>query len=442
MSGPKVVRIVTRDELLAICDGLLARVDSALSRWERVCARNDALDDEALSAARDRRDALAALVAADRFDEFQKQAPQEEAFLRDDVRHRLEAVARRQAEERSRERRGTEAGATLRRTLVERGLDVGPDLEAGLAAGDAGALSRALAILDAQVEGTSTSRDELARALRRGDSPGSFDEWLARSGRSPSDERSSRIEARVAEIEALVGTDVTRGLRTRLDEVAGAEERRRSLMLDGLEVESGRMLDECVRTERTRLDAGLLLAECLAHGLEVELDEAALDDMRLEELEAWIATTTSALDSSREAAAAEARRRVVLEALARIGYKTTEGMTTAVPSDAGMVVRSIARPRYGVEVGPVGPTGRIQMRPVAFGVGPAEPDPARDVDAETIWCGDVSSLARILAENGDSLAIERSLAVGAVPLKRYPLPADGADRTADLPVRRERSRPH
>ena len=33
MSGPKVVRIVTREEILALCEGQLARVDAALADW-------------------------------------------------------------------------------------------------------------------------------------------------------------------------------------------------------------------------------------------------------------------------------------------------------------------------------------------------------------------------------------------------------------------------
>jgi hypothetical protein len=40
MSGPKVVRIVTREEILGICHGQLARVDAALAEWTRKGRRN------------------------------------------------------------------------------------------------------------------------------------------------------------------------------------------------------------------------------------------------------------------------------------------------------------------------------------------------------------------------------------------------------------------
>ena len=49
--------------------------------------------------------------------DLQKQAPIEEAFLRDDVQVRLAKVAAEQAAARSRDRREREAAASLLRTL-------------------------------------------------------------------------------------------------------------------------------------------------------------------------------------------------------------------------------------------------------------------------------------------------------------------------------------
>jgi hypothetical protein len=88
LSGPKVVRIVTREEHEAICRGMLARIDAALEQWAEAGRRNDCLDQPTVDAARRRRDALAALTAQGRFAEMQAQAPAEESFLRSDMRFR------------------------------------------------------------------------------------------------------------------------------------------------------------------------------------------------------------------------------------------------------------------------------------------------------------------------------------------------------------------
>jgi hypothetical protein len=111
MSGPKVVRIVTREEILGICHGQLARIDAALAEWTRIGRRNNCIDEEAVAALVKRRDALVALIASDRFVDFQKQAPIEEAFLRDDMQARLTKVAAEQAAARSRARRERDAAA-------------------------------------------------------------------------------------------------------------------------------------------------------------------------------------------------------------------------------------------------------------------------------------------------------------------------------------------
>ncbi len=39
MSGPKVVRIVTREEAIATCERDLQRLDKALARWENQASR-------------------------------------------------------------------------------------------------------------------------------------------------------------------------------------------------------------------------------------------------------------------------------------------------------------------------------------------------------------------------------------------------------------------
>ena len=39
MSGPKVVRIVTAEELLALREAMLHRLDQAVARWQAQCER-------------------------------------------------------------------------------------------------------------------------------------------------------------------------------------------------------------------------------------------------------------------------------------------------------------------------------------------------------------------------------------------------------------------
>ncbi|GGB39707.1 hypothetical protein GCM10011380_31540 [Sphingomonas metalli] len=436
MSGPKVVRIVTREEILEICQGHLARVDAALAEWVRVGRRNDCIDEEAVTTANRRRDALAALIRADRFMDLQKQAPVEEEFLRADMQRRLAAVAAEQAAARSKERRGREAAATLLRRLGELGAPLEPSLAAALERGDPQALAAGFAIL-ADASAASPAATGLAASLKDGAPAASFADWLAAQPAAPVDAAVERIAARLDELDAIAGVD-TAGQRARLDEVASAAPARRRLLLEGLEVETGRSLTDARRRASLRSDLLLVRAELVAAGGAAA--DADLEHMDASALEAAIASQQAAVEALRAGRAAAARRAAVLEGLSSLGYEVTEGMSTSLADDGRLVLRSAARPDYGVEISAVAGAERMQMRPVAFEASGVGPDPGRDRDAETIWCGDVSTLQDALAAAGGGLVIDRALPVGATPLKRIAVErSEGVASAADAPARRERT---
>lgn len=436
MSGPKVVCIVTREEILSICRGMLARVDAALAEWIRIGERNDCIDDAAIAEARARRADLAALIAADRFMDLQKQAPMEEAFLRDDVQVRLAKVAAEQAAARSRARREREAAAGLLRTLRADGEPLDPELERGLERGEPDALARGFTVL-AERSAAPTASRALADRLREGTSQTSFADWLAARPAADTDPAVARIEARIAELAPLVDGPTSAQWDARLDEAAFAEPARRSLLLDGLDVATGRALTEARRRASAATDLDLMLAELDAAGLATDVFRAGVEALDAAALVARTDEARAALEASRRDGAAAARRAAVLAGLAGLGYEVTEGMRTTWAEEGRLVVRSAARPDYGVEVSAAGE--RMQMRPVVFEAGGVGPDAARDRDAETLWCGDVSALRQALGDAGGDLVIEKALPVGATPLKRIAVEGRGSTGAAEAPVLRERT---
>ena len=436
MSGPKVVRIVTREEILEICHGMLARVDAALAEWTRIGRRNDCIDDDALTAAKRRRDALAALIATDRFMDLQKQAPIEEAFLRDDVQVRLAKVAAEQAAARSRDRREREAAASLLRTLRHGGYPLDQDLERGLERGDAAALADGFKVLAQRSTGPTASRS-LADRLRGDEAPASFADWLAARPATDADPAVTRIEARIAELRPYVDEATSAAWGARLDEALGAEPARRGLLLDGLGVATGRELTEARARAAAAMDLELVAAELRAAGMDTKVMTVGLEALSAAAIATRIKDGRAALEAHRQARASAARRAAVLEGLNGLGYEVTEGMRTTWAQDGRLVVRSANRPDYGVEVSAAGE--RMQMRPVAFDAGGVGPDPSRDRDAETLWCGDVSALQASLGDAGGGLVIEKALPIGATPLKRIVVAAVEATTAAAAPVLRERT---
>lgn len=437
MSGPKVVRIVTREENEAVCRGLLARIDAGLEQWTRTGRLHNCIDEAAIEASQRRRDGLSALVSQGRFADMQVQAPAEEAFLRADMTTRLAKATAAKAVARTNARRRVEAAATLLRTLREAGVEVGAETVRGLERGDDGALAEGFrALSDRRAPPASSS--VLANMLRIGEIPASFTDWLASQPAREADPGIATIEARLDELATLdVPTNID-GLRARLEEARVAQASRRSLILDGLEVETGRVLTEALRT------AELLSA---LHLRVAELKEATLPHdayvataaISIPSLERMLEAADRALGEHSAKAAAASRRAAVMKGLAGLGYEVREGMTTTFAQSGKLVVADSARPGYGVEVSGSADGHQMQMRPVALERMGQASDPSRDRDAETIWCGQVNHLARALSEAGGGLEILKSLPIGATPLKRITVSGSISENPAALadPVERK-----
>jgi len=424
MSGPKVVRIVTREELIEICRGLLARVDSALADWRRIGARNDCLDEGAIAAAERRREELAAEIAAGRFANVQRNAPLEETFLRADIQNRLAAAADRESAKRSRDRRRREAGKSLISALERSGVALSDELIRRIATGDESALSLGFAALNKPTDQIRANR-ELATKLAEGAMRQSFASWLDTTCSTYVDPEFERLDARISECEMLTSLAPVGEWRSRLEAASTMGGASRSLHLDALAAEIRRAIaNEKDRiSERDRLSG--LLSEAEVAGISVGAWRRNVDQLDAGQLRGCATEIRSRLDSLRAERAAIERRAAVLEALAKLGYEVREDMATAWADNGQLVIANPSRPGYGMEVrGGVQTADRIQMRAVVFESADGALDAARDRDAETLWCGDVGKLRERLAEKGADFAIERALEIGTTPLKRIRVAAD------------------
>lgn len=435
MSGPKVVRIVTREEVVALCQQHLARLDAAVAAWIVTGLRNDIVSEKDVAAAETRRDQLRKMLAAEAFLELQKSVPEEIAFLEADIQRRLAAAIARAAEERTRQRRRAGAAKALLAELKATGAEVPAALSQSLEAlssnrGDEQKGDRAFAgafeLLHRRkapsTEAASGQTREIAGRLGNGSRSESLADWKKRRLEGDEDNRLQRIDRLIAELIA-VDEDAARTFERRLAALHGeAVDARSALLADSLVAD----LAEATRKarEKHRLLAklreqlaeikGISSAQARALIADLEAAIAASDISRAHSLLAAAAAETTA-EIGR--VAAEARRQAILQGLSSLGYEVREGMATAFAKGEAVVMRHSNTPGFGLEVSGPPETQRLQMRVVAFGSPGAPRDSSRDRDIELQWCGDFSKLQSALGEIGSEIAIERSLAVGAVPLR-------------------------
>lgn len=431
MSGPKVVRIVTREEIIALCEGHLRRLEQALARWQAQAARLGELSEEERSATCARAERLRALLGQEQFAELQKAVPIEIEYLRRDQHEREERAVVRAAEHRQRDRRQRENAATLLAALRTAPAGVAPDLLQDVARLAEGAdLAHAQQILargfsqlaKASAADTLSERQgELARQLREEPCEPTLAQWIAtHPSQTDRDARLQRIDRHIAELQLLQGEPAAMPFLQRLARAEAQEQaQQRNLLLDSLVIELAEAARDFQQRRELLVQVQDLASEVqtLAAADHVELLRQAAEcneHSDLAMLQTLKTECEAALTALLQAQAARARRQAMLEGLARLGYEVREGMATAWAESGKVVLRKSATPGYGVEVGGKADNGRLQVRAVALD---PQRDKGRDRDIETIWCNEFQRLQALLKDSGGELLIERALGVGEVPLK-------------------------
>lgn len=429
MSGPKVVRIVTREEILELCTGHLRRLEQAIARWEQQGQRLGQLSAEEQAATQARFEQLRSLIDADRLQELQRQVPIEIEFLKDDLQQREARAVQQATQQRQLARRQRENATTLLGALEAR--PISPQLRQQLqeiADGQSteaveSILAQGFASLSAAAEqpGLSQAQQQLARRLQEDPAPQSLAQW--RAAHEQAEPRLERIEQHIAQLLTLDQQASAEPYLLKLRQIdAETRTQQRNLLLDSLVLElaqatrdSQQRRARLARLQELASEAATLLGDAAAQSL-AEAEHCSLANMA--PVEPLITRFSAMIESELQQRAALARRQAVLEGLSSLGYEVREGMATAWARDGRVVLRKSAAPGYGVEVGGNADNGRLQVRAVALS---AQRDQGRDQDIETIWCGEFQRLQKLLAAQGDDLSIEKALAVGAVPLKEVQL---------------------
>lgn len=434
MSGPKVVRIVTREEILAICNAHLQRLDSALAHWHAQAAKLGELTEAEYAANRARHKRLHALLQSDQLADLQKDVPVEIEHLKRDLAEREERAVIRATEKRQRQHDLHENAATLLRALQDKQQPIATTLQEALTRLAKGAavddaenlLAQGFALLSASIaeEQLSDAQRELARQLKTGDSAPSLAEWLTRHNRhAQRDQRLQRIDQHIAELQVLQSEDAAQVFVHQLEKAEAEQHpQQRNLLLDSLVLDLAQAtLHYHQQRERfnqlQHLASEVTALNDASQKILLEQIAACASNQEAQQINSLIEQCHAVIAAHLQAYAAQARRQAVLEGLASLGYEVREGMTTAWAETGRVVLRKNSTPGFGVEVGGKAENGRLQVRAVALG---NHHEKQRDRDIETIWCGEFQRLQQLLKNQGSAMTIEKAYGIGEVALKVVP----------------------
>jgi hypothetical protein len=453
MSGPKVVRIVTREEIQAICRGLMRAFELAAAQLLQQAKRYDlpraALEKDIAG----RRETLAALFNDSRWLDLQKLAPAMTDYLAAEEKSiKLQAHAAAELA-RSKRRHLTDSARSLIMLLESAGKPIPVALRAipreAIQADDQQLVSLQ-AIVSREIQqvaglgsdGPLVAEDtELAKRLGAGGKGQTVAEWLNARPIAKTDTASARLDALLAEIETSEEANIAKGFVARAAAIAGEEsEQRRALLTDSLILDAAasaqrRHEQEAKFSQLRATQASLeglatapaqLMASSIAKALQTR-DASKVDQL--------IAEGASVVDSETRDLAATSRRRVILTGLASLGYEVREGMTTSWVRDGRIVLRKPGTPDYGVELGAPADAARLQVRLVGSDRPSTPRSTQRDRDQETIWCSELGKLQDLIAKSSGELIIERAQPVGAVAVKTVAMePSDGEVRDIERPM--------
>ena len=438
MSGPKVIRIVTREEIIAICRRHLAQIDQALKRWQQDLTRLNLISDDDIKAMRGRRNRIAKLLDADEFSTLQKAAPAEIAFIENDAEERIAKEADRRARIRISSRRMTATAADLLESSELKNLGISADLMGtirSIAAGDIqdpgvanAAINDVFAAMALDMETHRAKLTEkqtsLAAALDEGEPTQTFESWIkGQPNEKPS--VNDRIDGYIARLESEYGEAATLPYLERLARISLEKDPDHQRMLaDTLVLDLASEMGQHKELARLKSKLETLDAE-LATFDETVVDEArksiaaVLSESDKQRMELVLKNGQSVLEKQQSSLAAATRRSAILTELSRLGYEVREGMETALAAGNQVIIQNANYPDYGVEIA-APPGERLQVRAVSIGDGAVEANTEKDRDRETVWCSEFEELSKAISEEGGQVVIERSTDAGAAPLKVVP----------------------
>ncbi|MBN9682275.1 MULTISPECIES: hypothetical protein [unclassified Corallococcus] len=446
MSGPKVIRIVTREELEAIGRQQLNQVADAVQELSRCAKRHGLLDAQLEERLQQHQGHLERLFQDGNWAALREQAAREVAFL-DSERERFQAQAIAAAELARSKRHRMEASArTLLAAFTSARKAPPPQLErvvSGVRSADEATMrdmqaviSEALRALPVESDGgASANQMELAGLLAMGLRGQRFTDWLEQQVPLKEGSIDARLRTLLAEIEALEDAEVARPFLERASAIAQEiQPGRRALLTDSLMLDvsahrRARQSHENVVASLRNVRSGLMALESpTARTMGARIADA-VERETFGAMDALLQEATTTLEAERKEASAAARRHAILSGLTALGYEVRESMTVAWPKQGRLVVRKPGVADYGIELGAPADAARVQVRLVGSNGTQHDRKPERDRDMETVWCGEFQQLRERLKEEGTEVIVERAVEAGVQPVKSvyFDEPSPSAD---------------
>lgn len=459
MSGPKVLRTITREELLEIAAVQQVFVDQALKRWQ---AEISATDNE--SAARRQRfladrSLVEASVVTGRPDEIVRRAKVIVDTIDQDIDRMRDVSYVEQARRKTQARSLQFISQSLLKRCLRSHIDIPDDHLAILqrsAAGQATDNDEVAKITShwmdrashVEMQQVRADQQELARSLMDSTHLLSAGDLLKQLELESEDPRITTADKQIAELAKLGETQAAEHLEQRLAELIrssrGSVSSHLSLSLDALGIEiatlvkQARVLDEVRRELAAEIAAAAVMNDTAACQQAFNAASLEIERGHYESAREQIQKAREFRESRCQSRAVLGARTAILHGLNQLGYAVHEGMDTSWADKKRLVIQHPKKAGVALEMTGNPESGRFQTRMVA--VEGLHRDALSDREVETEWCSDLQALQAALAKSGNHVNIEKAMAAGTHPLKV--VSNEWIEEEAVIQRRRQQERKH
>lgn len=425
MSGPKVVRIVTLEEMMATSKGHLARLDQSIKQWQKAMDKLNETDEKFYETIIAKRKTFDQMLEEQRFSDIQRLVPIEITSLSDDIAQRRQLKVAAKSQQAIEEKQAKENIKALINLLNNKQVVLTDQFNNELQQAIKGKyqgnvnqlLTKAFNLLTPKnTKELSEKQQALLDRMVVDDTTQTFASWLEQQNiELQKDPYIQKIEHYLAEL-SLEQKEVYDVFIERLNNIEQElQPNRKKLLLDSIILDLAQAVNEAKERGVLQAQLELLIAELQQKTTEpLDFDFNKLDTMSVNELKILIDNCEHTLAKITEKTEAMYRQQVILQGLASLGYEVRHGMDTQWAKDGRLVLRNPSTLGYGIELAANAEVARMQVRAVKL---TSENNQQRDSDIETLWCSDFTKLQQWLAKQGSDLIIEKALPVGAVPLK-------------------------
>lgn len=442
MSGPKVVRVVSKAERRVDCYNQLESVKNYLNECYKFAKKHDVLISNEIKEIEKQILQIDHLINKEKFEEAKQKCNKAMVQIKQDIsRIRDEAIAKAELERSSRVK--LKYTAEMLVSMFEKNNSSIPNelpkIVLSVLNADESELSIYKAFLDniitnylteaADKDNLTSDQRELAAQLLEGESHQNFADWKLMHSKETIPANSQRLNKLLAELSVLDETPNTQAFlkRANLIEQESSPSHRslltESIILDLVAfIQKQKEMHQLItlmrktRFELIQLTSKSAIDLIVSFDKAIESNDICLCEMLNNEAKRLI-------NEESKLTAAISRRDAILKGLSDLGYEVNENMETAWAKNGRIILKKSDENEYGIELGAASDVERVQIQLVSFEQTQNSLDSAKDLNKEKEWCEEFSQLKTSLEQSGTTIDIERALPIGTKALKLVQRPS-------------------